>query len=1174
MADGAGEFLNPSFPSGTPPSPSSESASNLAKEAEKLRISIKELTDTIREKKKEENSSSAPNSSKTDEDILDCLKDMRGHLESLYILQQNASVSSTETKRSEEVELDSTSSAVSGSGSKPISTPVIPTPKAGSSGFVDTAKGIFYIAAAIGALALGLKLMQGVKLGDMVKSFLMIAALGTGLVIFSRLGGGENMKKTAMSLIILAAGIGLLAISLKLFSIVSWGSIIKGTFALLFLGTTFALLSTIFNAQKISSMAHSMITMGGALISLAIGLLFFSAITWGAVLKGTFVIALLGVTMGILSSLFNPQKMLMLTASMAALGASLIVLAYGLNVFSTVNFGSIIKATFAIGLLGVTLGVLSWLFNPMTMGKIAIAMILLGVSLISLSFGLRMMGAVNFGSIIKATIALAAIGITFGIISALFGGNKMIQSAKGMLIFSIALIAFAGALILMNYVNWGSIVKMFVAMVLIMPIFTVLMLGLSAAALVFSVSMWVLAKAAGKLVDVMGDFATNMIKVAIAIYLISKAVEGLTWEQLGMAGAALVGFGLIILGLNYAFEKTKVAKEFGKLAKSFIFLGMGLYAITFGLSAFASVGWGAIMKGAVVLVGLVFAAKIMGDKAGSLIKAGVGLIALGIGLIPLALGLKMFNGTSIETVLVAAAAIALIGGAAILAGKFVMDIVKGTIGLIALSVGLLSLGIGLSLFDGTSIETVLVAAAAVALIGGAAILVGMMFVQALLGALAITALGIALIPLAFGLTLMKDVGIGTIGVLAVALLALGVAGFVLGMVSPLLLAGAVAMIALGAALVVIGFGLSIAVDPFGKFVDILIVMGKQWKNILMGAGVLAILGLALIPFSIGLGLVSIALLVVAAALWVSGDYLGAFGEIIKTVFDGIGMIFDKFNMIIQTTGNVIGGVIDKVASLAEPEMGMNLLKTAGGITAVAAALGLLMGGGAVVGLASSVAGMVGGVASGIGNFFSGNKGGTLDAVQTLGLIAEAANHADAIGNMASEIDLLTDALIRFSTIPPMELASFSQVFDLIKQMQEITLATYTQIQTKGVANASPGIFETLSNAWSDTFSPIKPKSIQSEQSPQSTQSAKYLRSTQIYSSGAGGEGQIDLLQDILIELQTKNGATIINQSNTTTSSTSVGGGGGGGGVQIIPMSSSTNRDSTWRMTQGSVRPAG
>ena len=112
------------------------------------------------------------------------------------------------------------------------------------------------------------------------------------------------------------------------------------------------------------------------------------------------------------------------------------------------------------------------------------------------------------------------------------------------------------------------------------------------------------------------------------------------------------------------------------------------------------------------------------------------------------------------------------------------------------------------------------------------------------GAVGVLALSTAMVPLAFGLNLMKDVGFKTIGVLATAIAALAVAAGLIGMppIVGFVMAGAVAIGVLGAALIPFAVAAMLAAKAFDMFVPNMVLMSMvDGGNLIkVGAGLAAI----------------------------------------------------------------------------------------------------------------------------------------------------------------------------------------------------------------------------------------------------------------------------------------------------------------------------------------------
>ena len=173
------------------------------------------------------------------------------------------------------------------------------------------------------------------------------------------------------------------------------------------------------------------------------------------------------------------------------------------------------------------------------------------------------------------------------------------------------------------------------------------------------------------------------------------------------------------------------------------------------------------------------------------------------------------------------------GDTKVLKGAVSMAVLAGSVGLLA---------IGLKQFNGVDFKQM--GKGLIAMTG--LVLLPKMLRRStgamLKGALAILALGAAMVPLAFSLNLMKDVGLGTIGVLAAALITLGVSAAILGGFVPLIAMGALAIGLLGAALIPFAYAADLAATAFGNFVpDIMQLSQVDGLNLIaVGAGLAAI----------------------------------------------------------------------------------------------------------------------------------------------------------------------------------------------------------------------------------------------------------------------------------------------------------------------------------------------
>ena len=321
-----------------------------------------------------------------------------------------------------------------------------------------------------------------------------------------------------------------------------------------------------------------------------------------------------------------------------------------------------------------------------------------------------------------------------------------------------------------------------------------------------------------------------------------------------------IGKAFIILG-----GLALVGKLMGQGGKGMIFMA-GALAILVGvgpipgvLENMANIDWGTIGKAFVILGGLGVVGKLMQKGSYGILAAAAALAILaGIGPIPGALE----NLANIEWGTVAKAFV-ILGGLAI-AGNVMK---KGAVGLL-LGAAALTLLVRGALVPLQEIEWSTIGKAVVGILalGAVAALAGLVAGPIALGALALGLLGLALIPITYSLKGFQELEWETLGKAFVGLLVIGAVGAVLGIATPLILAGSFALTALGIALIPLAAGIALIVPSFELFIPLLEKLSE------INAAQMLLLGPALIGLSAGL------LALVA-------------GETIGKVLDGLGSLF-------------------------------------------------------------------------------------------------------------------------------------------------------------------------------------------------------------------------------------------------------------------------------------------
>ena len=264
-------------------------------------------------------------------------------------------------------------------------------------------------------------------------------------------------------------------------------------------------------------------------------------------------------------------------------------------------------------------------------------------------------------------------------------------------------------------------------------------------------------------------------------------------------------------------------------------------------------------------------------------------------------------------------------------------VLKGAaaIALLGASVGLA--GVGLKQFNEVNFTSLIKGTLALGGLAALAQVLGKGSTAMIKGAAAILLLGAAVVPLAFGLNLMKDVGLGTIGVLAAGLITLGAAAAILSFASPFILTGSVAIAALGLALIPFGIALNLVANALPAFTDSMAKMAEvDGMGLLKASGGMLAMGGAmalmapLLPFMMLGALAAPSIRALGESLLVmnlvdfnnlsmAGEALAALGagmaamsggSLMSSISDGIGSLFgadspvDKLKVFISELSNL------------------------------------------------------------------------------------------------------------------------------------------------------------------------------------------------------------------------------------------------------------------------------
>lgn len=318
------------------------------------------------------------------------------------------------------------------------------------------------IAAAIGIMALSLKLLATIDGGALVKALTAVTVafsiLLVGMTILSKIAGGAGIAQIpalAAAMAILAVAILLLSVSVKLLSTMSWEELAKG------LGGLAAMMAMIvLTAKGLSKAEGPMIRAGIAMIPLAIGirLLVMSVkalaeMSWSELLKG--MAGLAGSLVGVgLALRLMPANMPAIGLGLALVGGAMLLISMSIKNLGNTDTGVLVKGILGIGgALGI-MGIALRLF-PKNMLSISAGLVLVAAALIPITAVVKTLGGMSWEELARGLIGLGgAIGI-LGLGLMLMNGTLMGSAALA--VAAVALALLLPPVVALSMLSWQQL---------------------------------------------------------------------------------------------------------------------------------------------------------------------------------------------------------------------------------------------------------------------------------------------------------------------------------------------------------------------------------------------------------------------------------------------------------------------------------------------------------------------------------------------------------------------------------------------------------------------------------------------------------------------------------------------------------------------------------------------
>lgn len=371
---------------------------------------------------------------------------------------------------------------------------------------------------------------------------------------------------------------------------------------------------------------------------------------------------------------------------------------------------------------------------------------------------------------------------------------------------------------------------------------------------------------AGGLVSTLKDKAKNLFKskeeteLPDSLTKTGDTVGDLSDKTKGAkpeAGAGIKGF---LKGLGDGLAS--IGRQIGDVIKGSIAIGIaglalgGSFALALRMVKDVDPVQMIAFAGAISMFGLTLA--LLGKIGSSVIKGALALGILGVGLIPAAYAFSLLAGVDAGSMFAFAGALSLLGLAAAGLGFLFPYIAMGAGALALLGLALIPAAYGFSLIQGLDMDTILGFAAGVGVLAATTAAFGLVAPLIMLGSLALAALGAALIPAAYGFSLIQGLDMDTILGFAKGVGVLAATTAALGLIAPLIMYGSLALAALGLALIPLSYGFAALGDtPIESIISKiqglatlapqLLLVGAGLMGIAAGLGMIAISGIAAIP---------------------------------------------------------------------------------------------------------------------------------------------------------------------------------------------------------------------------------------------------------------------------------------------------------------------------------------
>ena len=537
------------------------------------------------------------------------------------------------------------------------------------------------VAAAVGLLAVSLKLLSGLNPNELATGLVGIGGALAGLVLafqaILKIMDGNNMKgitKAATAMLLLSAAVGVLALALKSISSLNPDELATGL-----VGVAAALTGLVLASKYIDKESKGMIKASLGLILLATALNIMAgavrsmaSMNWEQLATGLVGVGGALLMLGIFSKQLDSTKILATSIAMIALATALNIMAGAVRSMASMSWEQLATGLVGVGVALAELGIFAKLLSDNgSLLTTSIALIAISTALNILAGAVRSMASMSWEQLAVGLTGLAGGLILVGAAAKLIPGPALLLTAVGLIAMSGALYLMAGAIQKMAEMSWSEL-----AIGLTGLAGALIILGLAgssmAGCLVGSIAMIAMAGALQLLVPALVQLS-EIDPAGVATGLITLAGAMLV---LGVAGTAMSG---CLLG-----------------AVAMIAMAGAIRILAPALQQLSELDPAGAATGIITLAGAMLVLGVAGTAMSGCLLGAVAMIAMAGALRLLVPALEQLSQLSTAEVaanlITLAGSFAVIGGAGLLLTPAIPGILGLAAGLLVLNLACASIG--------------------------------------------------------------------------------------------------------------------------------------------------------------------------------------------------------------------------------------------------------------------------------------------------------------------------------------------------------------------------------------------------------------------------------------------------------------------------------------------------